>query len=209
MLSRPRSRLSTEPTLVDCTGDADRTPQQASVLAFVVALFLQGCGGLGDSYVVQVDPRFTQDEQATIVAALGSWEAAVPVHFVAEIEPCSGVHGGTICVHASDSATIAAMQSEPDGTGVGLTHREKSWGHAVDGGEIYIDVATVEAILRRGLPAHRRSRDWACDAAGSQRARQPHGRVGDGGRSDADVRGRRAVVGGARSDRARLSSVRQ
>jgi hypothetical protein len=144
MLSRPRSRLSTEPTLVDCTGDADRTPPQASVLAFVVALFLQGCGGLGDSYVVQVDPRFTQDEQATIVAALGSWEAAVPVHFVAEIEPCSGVHGGTICVHASDSATIAAMQSEPDGTGVGLTHREKSWGHAVDGGEVYIDVATVE-----------------------------------------------------------------
>jgi hypothetical protein len=144
MLSRPRSRLSTEPTLVDCTADADRTPQQASVLAFVVALFLQGCGGLGDSYVVQVDPRFTQDEQATIVAALGSWEAAVPVHFVAEIEACSGVHGGTICVHASDSATLAAMQSEPDGTGVGLTHREKSWGHAVDGGEVFLDVATVE-----------------------------------------------------------------
>ncbi len=144
MLSRRRSRLSTEPTRVDPIGEADRTWRQTSALAFGVALLLQGCGGLGDSYVVQVDPRFTQDEQATIVAALGSWEAAVPVHFVAEIEPCSGIHGGTICVHASDSATIAANQSQPDGTGVGLTLRERTWGHVVDGGETFIDVATVE-----------------------------------------------------------------
>jgi hypothetical protein len=144
MLSRCRSPLSTEPTRVDPTGKADRTWRQTSVLAFVVALLLQGCGGLGDSYVVQVDPRFTQDEQATIVTALGSWEAAVPVHFVAAIEPCSGIHGGMICVHASDSATIAANQSQPDGTGVGLTLRERTWGHVVDGGEVFIDVATVE-----------------------------------------------------------------
>lgn len=144
MSSRRRSPSSTEPTRVGCTGDAERTSQHASVLALMVALFLEGCGGLGNSYVVEVDPRFTQDEQATIVAALDSWEAAVPVVFVAAIEPCSGIHGGTICIHASDSATIAAKQSQPDGTGVGLTLREKTWGHVVDGGEIFIDVATVE-----------------------------------------------------------------
>jgi hypothetical protein len=112
--------------------------------ALLIALSLQGCGGLGDTYIVQVDPRFTQDEQVTIVAALDSWEAAVPVHFATEIAPCSGIHGGAICVHASDSATIAANQSQPDGTGVGLTLRERSWGHVVDGGEVFIDVATIE-----------------------------------------------------------------
>jgi hypothetical protein len=144
MFSRPRSPLSTIPTRVDSTEEADHTGPHTPLLAFAVALFLQGCGGLGDSYVVQVDPRFTQSEQATIVAALDSWEAAVPVHFVAAIEACSGIHGGAICVHASDSATIAAKQSQPDGTGVGLTLREKTWGHVVDGGEIFIDVATIE-----------------------------------------------------------------
>jgi Matrixin len=144
MFSRSRSPLSTEPTRVDRPGKVDRPWQETSVLALVVALFLEGCGGLGDSYVVQVDPHFTQDEQVTIVAALDSWEAAVPVHFVEEIEPCSGIHGGTICIHASDSATIAAKQSQPDGTGVGLTLRERTWGHVVDGAEIFIDVATVE-----------------------------------------------------------------
>src|SRR5580698_3230887 len=144
MLSRGRSLFSTESTRVDGTREADRTWRQTSVLAFVTALFLHGCGGLGNSYVVQVDPRFTQDEQATIVAALDSWEAAVPVIFVPEIEPCSGIHGGTICIHASDGVTIAAKQSQPDGTGVGLTLREKTWGHVVDGGEIFIDVATIE-----------------------------------------------------------------
>ncbi len=116
----------------------------SSALVFVLALLVDGCGGLGDSYLVQVDPRFTQDQQASIVDALDSWEAAVPVHFTVESEPCSGIHGGMICVHASDSATIAAKQSQPDGTGVGLTLREKSWGHVVDGGETFIDVATVE-----------------------------------------------------------------
>jgi hypothetical protein len=117
-------------------------PARAAIAAALA--FLYGCGGLGDSYDVRVDPRFTQDQQGTIVAALDSWEAAVPVHFTTSIEPCSGVHGGTICVHASDSATIAANQQQPDGTGVGLTLREKSWGHVVDGGEVFIDVPTVE-----------------------------------------------------------------
>jgi hypothetical protein len=113
-------------------------------LALALVAFVQGCGGLGASYVVQIDPRFTQEEQAKIVAALDSWEAAVPVHFVAEVETCSGIHGEAICIHASDSATIASKQSEPDGTGVGLTLRERSWGRIVDGGEVFVDVPTVE-----------------------------------------------------------------
>ncbi len=115
--------------------------------AFVLALapFVHGCGGIGDSYLVKVDPGFSQDQQVSVVAALGSWEAAVPVQFVPEIASCSGVHGGTICIHASNQATIAAKQTELDGTGVGLTLRERSWGHVVDGGEVFIDVPTVEA----------------------------------------------------------------
>jgi hypothetical protein len=122
-------------------GDASSLPV---VLGFLTAALASGCGGLGDSYAVKIDPRFTQDQQAVLMAALDSWEIAVPVHFSTTIEPCSGVHGEEICLHASDSATIAAKQQQPDGTGVGLTLRERSWGHAVDGGEIFIDVPTIE-----------------------------------------------------------------
>ena len=115
-----------------------------AAFALVATLFTQGCGGIGNTYVVQADPAFSQDEQASISAALDSWEAAVPAHFTMEIASCSGVQGGTICVHASDAATIAANQSQPDGTGVGLTVRKSSWGHTVDGGEVFIDVPTIE-----------------------------------------------------------------
>lgn len=115
-----------------------------ATVAFVTPLFGQGCGGIGNTYLVQVDPAFTQDEQASISAALDSWEAAVPAHFSMVIASCSGVHGGTICIHASDSATIAANQSQVDGIGVGLTIRKSSWGHTIDGGEVFIDVPTIE-----------------------------------------------------------------
>ena len=104
-----------------------------------------GCGGIGNTYLVEADPAFTQDEQASIAAALDSWEAAVPAHLTMQIASCSGVQGGTICIHASDAATIAANnQSQLDGTGVGLTLRKSSWGHTVDGGEVFIDVPTIE-----------------------------------------------------------------
>lgn len=95
--------------------------------------------------MVDVNPRFSPDEQAELMAALDSWEAAVPVHFRAEIGPCSGIHGGMICTHASNQAEIAAQQSVTDGIGVGLTLRERTWGHVVDGGEVFIDVPTIEA----------------------------------------------------------------
>ncbi len=110
-----------------------------------LALFLQGCGGIGDAYVVHVDPAFRQDEQVDIVTALDSWESAVPVHFNVEVGPCSGIHGGMICIHASNRAEIASRQTQPDGTGVGLTLRESTWGHVVDGGEVFLDVPTIEA----------------------------------------------------------------
>jgi hypothetical protein len=113
-------------------------------LGLALIPFAGGCGGLGDSYVVEADPAFTADEQAGISAALDSWEAAVPVHFHMEIASCSGIHGGIVCIHAADRATVAAKQSQPDGTGVGLTLREKTWGHVVDGGEVFIDLPTVE-----------------------------------------------------------------
>ncbi len=112
--------------------------------AFVIAFLLPACGGIGNSYTVHVDPALTPDEQAAVVAALDSWEAAVPVHFAVEIGPCSGIHGGQICVHASNRAEIAAKQSVSDGIGVGLTLREQTWGHAVDGGEVFLDVPTIE-----------------------------------------------------------------
>ena len=94
---------------------------------------------------MHVDPAFTQDEQVKVVAALESWEASVPVHFTVEIGPCSGIHGGTICTHASDRAEIASRQSQPDGTGLGMTLRENTWGHPVDGGEVFLDVPTIES----------------------------------------------------------------
>jgi hypothetical protein len=120
-----------------------RLPALAPILA--LALPAAGCGGIGDSYTVHVDPRFSAEEQAEVIAALDAWEQAVPVHFAVEVGPCSGIHGGIICTHASDSAEIAARQSQPDGTGVGLTLGERTWGHVVDGGEVFIDVPTVEA----------------------------------------------------------------
>jgi len=113
--------------------------------AFVAAFFLPACGRIGDSYVVHLDPAFTTDEQASVVAALGSWDATVPVHFTVEIGPCSGIHGGQICVHASNHAEIAIKQSAVDGVGVGLTLREQTWGYAVDGGEVFFDMPTIEA----------------------------------------------------------------
>jgi len=118
---------------------------EVRLLSCVVACALQACGGLGDTYVVHVDPRFSQDEQAKIVAALDSWEAAVPVHFTVEIGPCSGVHGGMICTHASTRAEIAAKQAVSDGVGVGLTLRTQISGNSVDGGEVFIDQPTIEA----------------------------------------------------------------
>ncbi len=106
---------------------------------------LPACGGLGNSYVVQVDPSFTADEQAEVLAALDSWEAAVPVHFTAVVASCSGISAGIICTHASNHAEIEARQSVSDGVGIGLTLREQSWGHVVDGGEVFVDVPTIEA----------------------------------------------------------------
>lgn len=123
----------------------------------MVALFFPGCGGIGDSYAVHVDPRFSQEQEVEIVAALDSWEAAVPVHFAVDVSACSGIHGGMVCIHASNRAEIASKQSQPDGVGVGLTLRETTWGHAVDGGEVFLDVPTIEASysddLRR-IAAH-------------------------------------------------------
>jgi hypothetical protein len=113
-------------------------------LALAVTAPLHGCGGIGDSYAVYVDPRFGVGEEAKIVAALDSWEAAVPVHFTVVIGSCSGIHEGEICTHASTRSEIAAKQTQPDGTGLGLTLRETTWGHVVDGGEVFIDVPTVE-----------------------------------------------------------------
>jgi hypothetical protein len=114
------------------------------LLLLVVASFTQGCGGLGDHYVVLVDPRFSEDERAQVVSALESWEAAVPVHFSVAIATCAGIEGSTICTHASNSQGIAAAQSVSDGIGLGVTLRETSWGHTVDGGEVFIDVPTIE-----------------------------------------------------------------
>jgi hypothetical protein len=116
-----------------------------SILATALALLGTGCGGIGDSYEVHVDAAFTPEEQAKVIAALDSWEQAVPVHFAVSVGPCSGIHGAVICTHASSRAAIAARQSQPDGAGVGLTLRETTWGHVVDGGEVFIDVPTVEA----------------------------------------------------------------
>lgn len=119
--------------------------EHPGVWAFVVALCAQGCGGIGNGYVVQVDPHFSQDEQVAIMAALDSWEAAVPVHFAVEVGACSGIHGGMICTHASNRAEIASVQAQADGAGLGLTLREQSWGREVDGGEVFLDMPTIEA----------------------------------------------------------------
>jgi hypothetical protein len=104
-----------------------------------------GCGGFGDSYVVLVDPAFSHDEQAKVIEALSSWEAAVPVHLSARIASCSGIEDGTICTHASTHEEVAAKQAVADGVGLAITVREKTWSHAVDGGEVFVDVPTVEA----------------------------------------------------------------
>jgi hypothetical protein len=122
-----------------------RNWQRSRFVAPVVSVFLHGCGGIGDSYVVHVDPRFSAEQQAAVVAALDSWEAAVPVHFSVEIGPCSGVSDGMICTHASNRTEMAAKQSASDGIGVGLTLRERTWTHLVDGGEVFIDVPTIES----------------------------------------------------------------
>jgi len=109
------------------------------------ALLSGGCGGFGDSYVVLVDPAFSKDEQTKVLAALATWEGAVPVNFSFRITSCSGIHDATICIHASNHEEIASKQSAADGIGVGLTLREKTWSHVIDGGEVFIDVPTIEA----------------------------------------------------------------
>jgi hypothetical protein len=111
-----------------------------------LALLMSGCGGgIGDAYTVFVDPAFSHEEQAKVVAAVDSWQAAVPVYFAVVIGTCSGVHDETICTHASNHDEVAAKQGAIDGIGVGITMRENTWGHEVDGGEVFIDVPTVEA----------------------------------------------------------------
>jgi hypothetical protein len=119
--------------------------QAAVALALGCALLSGGCGGIGDSYVVFVDPAFSNDEQTKVVAALDSWRAAVPVHFSVQVARCSGIHDATICTHASTHQEIATRQATADGIGLGLTLRETTWSHVVDGGEVFIDVPTVEA----------------------------------------------------------------
>jgi len=117
---------------------------RAHALACAIALMCCGCGGLGDSYVVLVDPALSPDESEMVIEAISSWEAVVPVHLSARIAACSGIHDGTICTHASTSDQIAAMHAT-DGVGLAVTLRDSTWHHAVDGGEVFIDVATVEA----------------------------------------------------------------
>jgi hypothetical protein len=94
---------------------------------------------------VLLDPAFTIDEQDKVVAGLATWESAVPVKFSLRITSCSGIHDATICIHASNHDEIAAKQSAADGIGLGLTLREKTWSHVIDGGEVFIDVPTIEA----------------------------------------------------------------
>jgi hypothetical protein len=112
---------------------------RAHALACAVALLCCGRGAPGDSYVVLVDPAFSPDEREMVIEAISSWEAAVPVHLSARIAECAGIHDGTICTHASTSDQIAAMHAT-DGVGLGVTLRDSA-----DGGEVFIDVATVEA----------------------------------------------------------------
>jgi hypothetical protein len=138
MVSRSRS-------LSPATGFAPLSALAACLLLCLACLLcLQGCGGIGDSYAVYVDPRFGTDAQGTVLRALDAWEAAVPVHFTVLIGSCSGIHEGEICTHASTRSEIASRQTQPDGTGLGLTLRETTWGHVVDGGEVFIDLPTVE-----------------------------------------------------------------
>jgi hypothetical protein len=118
---------------------------RAHAFAFACALISTGCGGIGDSYVVLVDPAFSHDEQAKVMEAISSWEAAVPVHLSARIQSCSGIQDGTICTHASTHDEVAAKQGVADGIGLAITLRENTWSHSIDGGEVFVDVPTVEA----------------------------------------------------------------
>lgn len=92
-----------------------------------------------------IDPAFSHDERAKVVAALESWEAAVPVHFRPRIAACAGIHDATILTHASTREEIAAKQKPADGMDLGLTLRETAWTGSVDGGEAFFDVPTIEA----------------------------------------------------------------
>lgn len=107
-------------------------------------LSLVSCGGYGNFYDVYIDPAFTPQQCDQVLAALASWEAVVPVTFSPTVGACSGTHEGEICIHASNHAGLVAAY--PDGTDfIGLDKGARHIdGSQVDGGEIWIDVPTIE-----------------------------------------------------------------
>lgn len=107
-------------------------------LALWIGLFLLTSTPVpGRAYLVGIDPRFTPDQDEQILAALDSWEQAVPVTFEPVILRCRGLHPGFICTHASDEDELADLH--PDSTAIGLDIGSRS----VDGGELYIDVPSL------------------------------------------------------------------
>lgn len=113
---------------------------------WAVLLSFTSCGGRGDFYTVYVDPAFTPAQDEAIVAALESWEDAAPVSLQPVVGPCSGVHDGQVCIHASDHAGLMS-RGAPTDEAVGLdAYREHIDGTRIDGGEIYIDVPAFESV---------------------------------------------------------------
>ena len=86
----------------------------------LISLFATGCaiGAPGNAYRLMIDPNFTQDQQAQIVAAAMAWERAVPVKFDISVGSCSGAHDGLICIHSSDIPTVTAKAGNPAALGI-------------------------------------------------------------------------------------------
>jgi hypothetical protein len=131
-----------------------------------VALMMLPCIGCsatpGDSYSLDIDPAFTSDEQAAIVAAVEDWQGQVPVHFKVDVRSCSGSRAHYVCMH----------QGIPDQHG--SPKNASGWcslNEGTDGGEIWLlssaptqQSATHELGHAMGLRHQGPTTDEPCDS---------------------------------------------
>lgn len=105
----------------------------------LVLVALVGCDPFHrDSYTVTVDPGFSSESTEVVMAALDDWESKVPVHFQRQVGPCSGVHEGSICIHAEDPAFIHTKCKDAEAGGCTTYRATILLG---DGGEIWLDTS--------------------------------------------------------------------
>jgi hypothetical protein len=130
------------------------------VWIFLLVL-LTGCAATpGEAYTLDIDPAFTQPQQAAVLAAVQDWEDNVPVHIKIDVKGCSGSHSHYICMHPGDP-----VQHGADGPASGWCTAN----YNTDGGEIWLlptgplqQSATHELGHAMGLKHQGPGTDEAC-----------------------------------------------